>query len=83
MQNTVEERIHQLMESTLRPAADSSERDKDTMTLNQLISLFDDCLETPAPFPHVDDDDNSDVASDEEQEMVVDDAEEAGPSTST
>ena len=47
VKNTIEERIHKLMESTLRPAAYASGATKDTtpMTVNQLVSLFEDPTE--------------------------------------
>ena len=47
VKNTIEERIHKLMESTLRPAVYASGATKDTtpMTVNQLVSLFEDPAE--------------------------------------
>ncbi|XP_076444926.1 E3 ubiquitin-protein ligase SHPRH-like [Babylonia areolata] len=61
VRHTIEERIHSLMESTLRPAADANQTDQDSITLGQLISLFND---TDSQHDHSEDTDGETVQED-------------------
>nr|KAG5691642.1 hypothetical protein BaRGS_022917 [Batillaria attramentaria] len=70
VRRTIEERIHGLMETTLRPAAASTDTtasaDDNAMTIGQLVSLFQDTLGSVRG-------DDGDEAGEEEEEAGEDD----------